>query len=631
MATSYPLAGYPPTSRNNSNTERGAPSGTKAADPSFAAVMAAKSGAGVPAQAENAAGKGRSSFFPATAPQQTERLYRSGQGLPPGSLVAGQSNAVQNTMARRQLQQPMSQQAELAGPDPTRPTNPEATDMRARFAGTRKGARVGTPQPNKYSFGMEDPRNLRGSGRSALGSGRGGHVQGREAPAMPGQGVRSQPGLAQQAVGKQALGGQPLGGKPGMDNVFSFSGRESAVSLAGQAAKEMGFVSSPDNGQGGITRQAAEAGRLPQMPGNGALAAAAALGNKGVPGMAGGIPGMPGGMPGSMPGGLGGAMPSGIMPPAGPSRITRESLVQGNVPDGTTYGAVPSAQAYARGGDKPWEMAVRSSSHKRAEGTLDAGRVPLQLKGMHPGAAPKGGLAGQRPGYPGAQAVPEFSESPGSLGALAARFESGADGIAAVGYDSHGGTSYGKFQISSRAGTMKQFMSYLSEKAPDLAKRLGAAGPANTGGKGGRMPETWKAIASEQPDRFEQLQNDFVHESHFEPAAQALEKNTGVSFSNMPEALREVLFSTAVQHGAAGAVRIVSRALERLSAPSAQQKAMPARQAYETGKELIQHIYAIRAGQFGSSSMHVQSSVKNRLQEEMQEALSMFGTHKPRG
>ncbi len=58
---------------------------------------------------------------------------------------------------------------------------------------------------------------------------------------------------------------------------------------------------------------------------------------------------------------------------------------------------------------------------------------------------------------------------------------------------------------------------------------------------------------------------------------------------------------------------------------------MPARQAYETGKEFIQHIYAIRAGQFGSSSMHVQSSVKNRLQEEMQEALSMFGTHKPRG
>ena len=624
MATSYPLAGYPPTTRSNGNTERTAPGGAKASDPSFAAVMAAKSGAGVPAQAENAGGKGRSSFFPATAPQQTERLYRSGQGVSPGSLEGGQSNAVQNTMARRQLQQPMSQQAAVAGPDPTRPTNPEATDLRARFAGTRKGARVGTAQPNKYSFGMEDPRNLRGAGRSGIGSGRVANAQGRAAVAMPGQGARSQPGLAQHAVGKQALGAQALGGKPGMDSVFSFSGKESAVSLAGLAAKEMSFVNGPGNGRGGMARHAAEAGRLPQMPGNGALAAAAALGNNGVPGMSGGVPGMPG-MPGTMPGGLGGAMPSGIMPPAGPSRITRESLVQGNVPDGTTYGAVPSAQSYARGGDKPWEMAVRSTSHKRADGALDAGRMALQLKGMHPGAAPKGGLAGQSPSYAGAQGVP------GLLGALAARFESGADGIAAVGYDSHGGTSYGKFQISSRAGTMKQFMNYLSENAPDLAKRLAGAGPANTGSKNGRMPQTWKAIASEQPERFEKLQSDFVHESHFEPAAQALEKNTGVSFANMPEALREVLFSTAVQHGAAGAVRIVSRALERLSTPSGQQKAMPARQAYETGKELIQHIYAIRAGQFGSSSMHVQSSVKNRLQEEMQEALSMFGTHKPRG
>ena len=607
MATSYPLAGYPPTSRNTA-TERGTPSGTKAPEQSFAAVMAAKSDAGVAASAQDTSGKTRSSFFPATAPQQTERLYRSGQGQAPGSLVAGQSNIVQNSMARRQLQQPMSQKSELAGQNLTGPTNPEATDMRARFAGTRKGARIAAPQATKYSFGMEDPRNLRGSGRSTLGSGRGGNTQGREGLGMPGQGVRTQPG---QGLGKQGLGAQPLGGKPGADDIFSFTGKESAVSLAGQAAKGITFVSAPGNGRGGagIARHAAEAGRLPQMPGNGALAAAAALGNGGMPGMPGGMPGMPG----SVPGGLGGAMPSGIMPPAGPSRITREALGQGTVPHGTTYGAVPSAQAYARGGDSPWEMTVRSASHKRAEGTLGAGHVPLQLKGVHPGAAPMGGQAEQ------------------SLGVLAARFESGEDGIAAVGYDSHGGTSYGKFQISSRAGTMKQFMSYLSEKAPDLAKRLAAAGPANTGGKGGRMPATWKAIASEQPDRFEKLQNDFVHDSHFAPAAQALEKNTGVSFSNMPEALREVLFSTAVQHGAAGAVRIVSRALERLSAPAGQQKSMPARQAYETGKELIQHIYAIRAGQFGSSTMHVQSSVKNRLQEEMQEALTMFGTHKPRG
>ncbi|MEG2173400.1 MAG: hypothetical protein RRY29_09090, partial [Desulfovibrionaceae bacterium] len=40
--------------------------------------------------------------------------------------------------------------------------------------------------------------------------------------------------------------------------------------------------------------------------------------------------------------------------------------------------------------------------------------------------------------------------SASGIGGLAAQFESGKEGIAAVGYDRHGGTSYGKFQIASR-------------------------------------------------------------------------------------------------------------------------------------------------------------------------------------
>ena len=38
-----------------------------------------------------------------------------------------------------------------------------------------------------------------------------------------------------------------------------------------------------------------------------------------------------------------------------------------------------------------------------------------------------------------------------AVGHLSARFESGKEGAAAIGYDGHGGTSYGKYQISSRA------------------------------------------------------------------------------------------------------------------------------------------------------------------------------------
>ena len=88
------------------------------------------------------------------------------------------------------------------------------------------------------------------------------------------------------------------------------------------------------------------------------------------------------------------------------------------------------------------------------------------------------------------------------IGALSSHFESGEQGPGVVGYDSNGGTSYGTYQISSRAGTMKHFMDYLSEQAPDLAGKLKAAGAANTGSASGKMPEVWKKYNSRRPCPF---------------------------------------------------------------------------------------------------------------------------------
>lgn len=226
----------------------------------------------------------------------------------------------------------------------------------------------------------------------------------------------------------------------------------------------------------------------------------------------------------------------------------------------------------------------------------------------------------------GTSLVPEFQAMANrGLGNLAAKFESGSDGIAAIGYDRKGGTSYGKYQIASRVGTMRAFLDYLQEKAPDLAKRLESAGPANTGGRNGGMPSEWRKIASEDPARFEVLQSDFIRTSHFEPAMQAIESATGVSFDGMPPALQEVLFSTAVQHGPAGATRIVSQALKRVDAERLQSKAgRPDRNTQKTGEQLITHIYNLRAGQFMSSTSRVQSAVRNRLKQEMREALQML-------
>jgi hypothetical protein len=220
-------------------------------------------------------------------------------------------------------------------------------------------------------------------------------------------------------------------------------------------------------------------------------------------------------------------------------------------------------------------------------------------------------------------------ERDGQVGALAARFESGKDGIAAIGYDRHGGTSYGKYQLSSRAGSIRRFLDFLKKEEPEWAGRLERAGAANTGSRSGRMPAVWKQLAAEAPERFEDLQERFIRQSHFLPAVEAVAEKTGLAFNGMPAALQEVLFSTAVQHGPAAAARIISRAVDSVG----QTKLDPDRNTPEAlkkvGENLIRRIYALRSTQFGSSTPAVQNAVKGRLRQEMSMAITMLHTPAP--
>ncbi len=200
------------------------------------------------------------------------------------------------------------------------------------------------------------------------------------------------------------------------------------------------------------------------------------------------------------------------------------------------------------------------------------------------------------------------------IGRLSAKFESGENGPEVIGFDAKGGTSYGTFQISSKAGTMRQFIDYLSEKAPELSRKLAAAGSANTGGRGGKMPEVWKKIAQEEPARFSKLQYDFIEQTHYQPALQEVAERTGVDIAQAPKALKEVLWSTAVQHGPRGAAKIFAKAIGRS-------------QAKDGGiqvAQLINSVYRMRAGQFGSSTADIRTAVHNRFKQEGKIALAML-------
>ncbi|MBO4369516.1 MAG: hypothetical protein J5803_05400 [Desulfovibrio sp.] len=202
------------------------------------------------------------------------------------------------------------------------------------------------------------------------------------------------------------------------------------------------------------------------------------------------------------------------------------------------------------------------------------------------------------------------------LGVLSAQFESGKDGIAAIGYDGTGGTSYGKYQIASKVGTMKDFLAFCDTEAPDIASRLRHSGPANTGSRRGAMPNTWKAIAEEQPERFEALQEAFAKKSHYEPALASIVQRTGLSEETLSPAMREVIWSTAIQHGPAGASKIFARADGMSGSPNDPN--------YE--RNMINNVYKIRAGQFGSSTEAVRAAVQNRFKKEKLLALNMLGS-----
>ena len=200
------------------------------------------------------------------------------------------------------------------------------------------------------------------------------------------------------------------------------------------------------------------------------------------------------------------------------------------------------------------------------------------------------------------------------LGKLSAQFESGRDGIAAVGYDRNGGTSYGKYQVSSRAGSLNDFLEFLDGEAPDISKKLRAAGPGNTGSRKGAMPDMWRAIAEAQPERFEALQEAYVRESHYKPAVEGISQRTALEADSLSPAMREVIWSTSVQHGPTGAARIFARA-EAMSGD-------PDDPAYE--RKLITNVYKVRSGQFGSSTSEVQAAVQNRFRQERTLALNLL-------
>ncbi|MEN3330059.1 MAG: hypothetical protein V7638_4866 [Acidobacteriota bacterium] len=202
-----------------------------------------------------------------------------------------------------------------------------------------------------------------------------------------------------------------------------------------------------------------------------------------------------------------------------------------------------------------------------------------------------------------------------ALGALSAKYETGGRGPGTVstGAGDRGGVSYGSYQMASKLGVATRFVK--QPGFPWLAdfQNLVAGAAAFTA--------CWKRIAKDETDAFQKAQHDFIKKTHYDLLVAKIISDDDFDVNSRCHALKDVVWSTAVQHG--GASTIVHKALARVKCD----KTDPS-----FDEQLIRAIYAERGRTkadgslvyFSRNSPSVQKGVANRFKNELNDALAML-------
>jgi hypothetical protein len=196
----------------------------------------------------------------------------------------------------------------------------------------------------------------------------------------------------------------------------------------------------------------------------------------------------------------------------------------------------------------------------------------------------------------------------GELGSLSAKYESGKDGSMAVGRDKSGGTSYGKYQIASKVGSMDLFLKLLQKNDPEAHARLIAAGPQDAG-VNGRFAQEWKKLVSE--GRIQKSEREFAMDKIFKPAMAGLKDQDLSRLIDSNKGLQEMVFSMSIQHGPAGAPAILNKVYRKGMTPQQLTNAAYTERAADGGMRY-----------FSNSTKDERASVVNRFERERQDVLN---------
>lgn len=195
-----------------------------------------------------------------------------------------------------------------------------------------------------------------------------------------------------------------------------------------------------------------------------------------------------------------------------------------------------------------------------------------------------------------------------SLGGVSEAFESGGRGVGTVsgGKGDKGGVSYGKHQLSSKSGTMKEFLNsqYGQKYKADLMKYEIGSDQFNT---------TYKTIAKFKGDQFEKDQKAFIDKTHFGVQANAIKSRTGIDIKKRGRAVTELVYSMAVQY--------------RNLTPSIFEKALGKNANQLSDREIIERVMNYREqnvnSHFHNSSASTRQAIGGRIKTEKEMLLNI--------
>lgn len=195
------------------------------------------------------------------------------------------------------------------------------------------------------------------------------------------------------------------------------------------------------------------------------------------------------------------------------------------------------------------------------------------------------------------------------LGALSARYETSGRGPGTVstGRGDAGGVSYGSYQLASKLGRPEQFLVH------EGARWQAEFGAIRSGMRG--FSRTWKAIAMREPRLFQEAQHAFIKRTHYDVQIAHVLGKTGADLDRRSDAVRDAVWSAAVQHGPSNGLVI---------------RAMGA--AVPDDRPLLIALYAERGRRkadgnlvyFSRNSVAVQAGVAARFRSELKDALAML-------